>query len=110
MNLFDLKIVLRQIRSELKCPHCKAEYPERKIEILGTDSIGGTFMAECKDCKHSIIINILIERRHRKIVSNIQKYFTVGEKISTDDILDIHNTLNDFKGDVTQLFSVQKDA
>ena len=109
MNLFELRIVLRQLRQDLRCPHCEAEYSERKIEILGTTHETGLFMAKCKDCQESIIVNVYIERKHRRISSRHKNYWKVGEEVSVDEVLDMHNFLENFDGDITTLIKVNEE-
>ncbi len=103
MNLFELKIVLQQLRRDLKCPYCTAEYSERKIQILGTNQVYGMFLAECQECTHRIIITVSVARKHRRISSRPYNYWKVGESVSTDEVLDMHNFLNNFDGDLTSL-------
>ena len=108
MNLFELRIVLKQLRQDLKCPHCEAEYSERKIEILGTTHESGLFMANCKECTESIIVNVYIERKHRRISSRRKNYWKIGDGVSIDEVLDMHNFLTNFNGDISTLINLNE--
>jgi hypothetical protein len=108
MNLFELRIVLRQLRHELECPNCKKAYPERKIRILGTTLESGAFLASCTECSQEIIVNVTIERRHRKISTSKRHYWKIGEKVSADEVLDMRNFLGQFNGDLTKLITTNK--
>lgn len=108
MNLFELRIVLRQLRQDLKCPHCDAEYSERNIEILGTTHETGLFMARCKECSNSIIVNVNIERKHRRISARHKNYWKLGEEISSDEVLDMHNFLENYNGDLSSLIHIKE--
>ena len=108
MNLFELRIVLRQLRQDLKCPHCSAMYSERKIEILGTTNASGLFVANCKGCGESIIVNVHIERKHRRITTRGGNYWKVGESVSANEVLDMHNFLEQFNGDLSMLIKVNE--
>lgn len=105
MNLFELKIVLKQLRQDLKCPHCASEYPERKIQIVGTHFDNGMFLAECKLCANSIMITVSIERKHRKILQKSSTITTNAKKISIDEVLDIKNFLSEFNGDLSTILT-----
>ncbi|MDP4008733.1 MAG: hypothetical protein Q8P68_06095 [Candidatus Peregrinibacteria bacterium] len=108
MNLFELKIVLRQLRQDLKCPSCEAMYAERKIEIVGTTHETGLFVANCKECSESIIINVHIERKHRRISARNKNYWKMGDSISSDEVLDMHNFLQNFNGNIDSLIKINE--
>lgn len=108
MNLFELRIVLRQLRHDLKCPSCKALYSERKIEVVGTTNSSGLFIANCKECGESIIVNVYIERKHRRISSRHGNYWKLGESVSANEVLDMHNFLKQYNGDLSTLIKVNE--
>lgn len=108
MNLFELKIVLRQIRHDLKCPNCKELYSERKIEVVGTTDSSGLFIANCKECTESIIVDVYVERRHRRISTRRTNYWKLGESISANEVLDMHNFLKRFDGDLRELIKANE--
>ena len=107
MNLFELRIVLKQLKQDLKCPQCEAEYNERKIEILSTTHESGLFMAKCKECNESMMINVYIERKHRRISARHKNLWKIGAGISADEVLDMHNFLSNFNGDFNSLIKVK---
>lgn len=108
MNLFELRIVLRQLRHELKCPSCKALYSERKIEVVGTTNSSGLFIANCKECSESIIVNVYIERKHRRISAHRRNYWKLGNSVSADEVLDMHNFLKQYNGDLRELIKANE--
>ncbi len=108
MNLFELRIVIRQLRQDLKCPHCNTGYPERQIQILGTTNENGVFSAKCNECKNSIVITVNIERKHRRISAKNKNYWKIGDTVSSDEVLDMKNFLEQFDGDLKSLIKVNE--
>lgn len=108
MNLFELRIVLRQLRQDFKCPQCEAAYSERKIEVVGTTNNTGLFVANCKECGESIIVDVYIERKHRRISARHKNYWKLGESVSADEVLDMHNFLKQYNGDLQELIKINE--
>lgn len=110
MNFQDLRIIIRQIKKNINCPKCKGKYSDQDIEVIGTLGDEHTFFhAVCPKCEAEAVINVAIQMNDmeinipelKKLANNISK-----EKVSINEILDIHNFLDNFDGDFKDLFRV----
>lgn len=101
-----LKQVIAHLRKQIKCPNCKSGINETSIFVIATSQISdkgsfaGLFQIACPKCSGQAFVlteaaSITALRIHSKMA---------GGKISANDILDMHNFLKDWQGNVKELF------
>jgi hypothetical protein len=103
MNFGELKQLIKEIRETLPCKQCGYNYKDSDIRIIGTVFSEGFFMAECRECKNEVIVNVVFKEK-RMVHRSIGKSKTF-QPITPDDILDIRNFLQNFDGDFANLFN-----
>lgn len=113
MNFKDLSIIVHQIKKNIPCPKCQESYSEEDITFIGSLWDEFTFFhAHCFQCEAESIINVNLQMDHQKMVLPKEKEPSkkrLGNaprkgKVSTNDILDVHNFLQNFDGDFENLF------
>jgi hypothetical protein len=113
MNLNDLTEVIRHIRREMVCPSCQKKYNIQNIHILASSKTECLIEMYCKYCKKTMLTDIVAtpkgpngkiapEDRPKQEVPLINQVLTNG--ISHNDVLDVHNFLENFDGDFKELF------
>ncbi len=106
-----LKKVISHLRKTAKCPSCGGSFTENDIFILATaaqlrgDGFSGLFVVECQKCNvQSFVVaqaqNATADNKNEAI--NLQTSQS-QKNISANDILDMHNLLKDYRGDLSEL-------
>lgn len=104
MDFRELYLFVQHIKKNIHCRECGAYYDDENIRIIGTVLDEGYFQANCPECKHNTIINVVFgpknNRNHRPI-----KVIPEHKIITQNDILDMQNFLKNFDGDFIKLFN-----
>ncbi|MFA5793314.1 MAG: hypothetical protein WC897_05645 [Candidatus Gracilibacteria bacterium] len=112
MNFHDLKIIVNKIKREITCPNCQNKYVDESIEIIGAiNDEQFFFQAFCADCKLLSFITMHIDADAP--ITDLPKLGTAPRmgKITQDEVLDMHNFLKDFDGDISSILpSSQKKS
>ncbi len=95
MNYSDLREVMKHIKRVVICNNCKKRFLNEELQIVSTFQNEGLFHAFCHICLNQLLI-------HATIINQAHK---PGE-ITRNEVLDMHNFLNQFNGDFSQLFTV----
>lgn len=87
----NLMEIIRQIQRDLSCPICGQNYEIGKIRLRGLFN-------------HTLIIQTICASGHLTLFMTTVK---VQKKIpvSTNDIIDLHKTLENFNGDFQKVWS-----
>lgn len=104
MDFRELYLFVQHIKKNIACRECGATYNDENIRIIGTVLDEGYFQANCPECNHNTIINVVFgsknDRNHRQI-----KAIPKHKIITSNDILDMQNFLKNFDGDFIKLFN-----
>jgi len=113
MNIQDLMEVVRHVRKEMECPHCKKKYNLKGINILASSKTECLLELNCQYCKKTTLTDIVSSPKGEKgreqekpDIPLINKVLKNG--ITDNDVLDIKNFLNSFDGDFKKLFEQKK--
>ena len=107
-----LKQVIAHLRQKACCPYCQAKFGEKNIGVVATaahpyrDASSGLFMVICPKCNSQAMLGVEVGEPgcDHLTEEQIRVMQTPSEKISTNDMLDMHNFLKQWKGDVKELF------
>jgi len=123
--------LIKNIQSMIRCPNCGSSYKTNMISIVG--GAGHTFLVhlECSVCGLPTMATVMFRQQTStsddlyKESSEMSLNFSpaldnglsstpkippqdknknLSEKVTTDDVLDMHNFLQDFDGDFESLF------
>ena len=98
MNHKDLFNLLRTVHSNVRCPQCGRQYAFSDIKIRGiVDSI--CFLElHCTD-HMPLVATVMIEQKGDK-----HKNYN-NSPIKSDDVIEVHKALKDFKGNFQKMFN-----
>lgn len=107
MNFNQLRAIIKNIRSQIHCPTCDGAYTSEDISVVSAVSNRCMLVAQCVNCKMPIMVtatlsNMNQEPSDQNIVTEHKLLKEVRDEdlISTDDVLDIHQFLREFQGDI----------
>lgn len=103
MNYPELKIVIKHLKNVMPCTQCKKKFIDEGLKVLSTFNNEALFHFHCFQCGNQLIVHVAMAEEHQKNRLDIQT--KTADIISKNDILDIHNFLNQFNGDFKKLFS-----
>lgn len=112
MNIHELKLIVEQLKSNVSCPKCSSCYHDQNIDLVGAiNDDHCVFLVDCPHCESESFINVCLETEEMEHISNFPQMEEdeAPAGITTNDILDMHNFLKDFKGDFRSLFQKENN-
>lgn len=103
MNYSELQEIIKHIKKIVPCSNCKKKFMNEDLEVISTFQNEGLFHFSCRNCRTQLLV-------HANIVSQNEdtKNYSIAthdaDKISKNEILDMHNFLGNFNGDFENLF------
>ncbi|MBI2464499.1 hypothetical protein HYV57_06090 [Candidatus Peregrinibacteria bacterium] len=99
MNFKELKIIINFLRKKIQCPNCANCYFEKDISVLNTTRNEGVIFMECSKCGGNILLSVGLDQKvkTKKIMMK-----NSDQLISSNDVLDMHNFLKSFNGDLEE--------
>jgi len=98
MKYIELKNIIRHVKKNIPCQECTYTFKEKDITIIGIIQDTVFLDITCPGCKSHTIVNVNL-LQNGKGVSYKHKVGT-KEPISKNEVLDMHNFLKTFKGDI----------
>ena len=104
MSFELLKQVVSLLRQKARCTHCKSRFNEDLVFVLSTtvqpDTAAGLglFFIVCEKCSNTGFALVEVMPHNEKLE------FCDIREISLNEVLDMHNFLKEWKGDVKELF------
>ncbi len=97
MNFENIKEVIKHLKNTLPCKNCNKIYRYKDISIVVATPTEGIFALKCNRCKLTTMAEVGInqQREHRSIVTK-------------NDVIEMHQFLEDFNGDFKSLFNSYK--
>jgi len=101
---------LRRLLSTIKCSVCGRYYDAKNVNVLGHQGELWFISVFCPSCgTHGLVAAVIKEGVPTEVMTDLTEEelakFAQGEAVGTDDVLDIHNMLKDFRGNISELFS-----
>lgn len=116
MSFKLLKQVIAHLRKTSKCPSCGSEFSEDFLYVLATGANPGPegghalFFVMCRKCSvHAFVfvevtsITARLKKEHIRIQTKTAPAGAMAG-IDVNEVLDMHNFLKDWQGDVKELF------
>lgn len=94
MNNFQLRQILLEIQSNLKCMKCGKAYTAENIHLRGAFKNMFLFQLACADHAAFATITVVGQSSERTEI-----------KLTVDDCIGFHNELEQFEGDFTKIFN-----
>ena len=100
--------LIKKLIAASKCEVCGRNFETENIDILGHENEVWFLKILCSGCKHKSLIAAVVKVNKPDntdlLPSEVEK-FKHEPAVSTDDMLDMHNYLKDFDGDISHLLS-----
>jgi hypothetical protein len=93
MNYEELKQLINYLKDMVACQKCNKRFTESEVYILATLPTEAIFELKCKKCKTATLVNLSM--------TPVDKNAPI---ITKNDIIDMHNFLEQFNGDFKQIF------
>lgn len=110
MNIQELRIIVGQIKQNVSCPKCKHNYNDEDLNLIGSLNEDSTFFhAFCSKCPAEAVINVSVNvdtLDNPSWPESIEAPLT--HSIELNEVLDMHNFLDQFDGDFNTLFKAKK--
>jgi hypothetical protein len=97
---------LKRLFSMIKCESCGHNYEVAGVEVLGHEENLWLFNASCTHCQTQGLVAIVVkEGKIAEIITDLKEAeyekFSRSVMVEVDDVLDMHNFLKEFNGDLT---------
>ncbi len=102
--------VIKRLMASIECSVCGQHYEVDNIDVLGHHEDLWFLSALCPACHARCLVAAVIrEDRIPEVATDLTQAelskFRDMARVSTDDVLDMHDFLKDFDGGLSQLFS-----
>lgn len=112
MSFKFLKYIIGLFKRKTSCPLCKSQFIDDSIIVLASSatspvSSSAIMLAICPKCQsHSFVM----AEASNKMIHFKQDYLggrpqTVSTTISANEVIDMHNLLKEWKGDIKELLT-----
>jgi len=102
--------LIKKLVASVKCSVCQQRYKVGNIDVLGHESDLWFLRVSCPACDTQYLVAAIIrEDRVTEVITDLTETeldrFRNMDRLTPDDVLDMHNFLKDFDGGFSQLFS-----
>lgn len=115
MNFEQLRSIVKNVKTRIPCPHCEANYMNESIHVVGVQQDKCIFILKCHECTSPILVTAtlasheIIPKNQEELLEIINKNLDYEEQgiaptVQIDDVIDMHEFLQEFSGDFTHLF------
>lgn len=124
MNSHQLEELIKNIQMMIKCPSCGSSYKKENINFLGQMGQAVLVQLNCYICKMPVMATIVIQASGKlpsfkdveELSKNLPSSFSLNKKkekdnitrdkpVTSDEILELHEFLEDFDGNFKSLFN-----
>ena len=101
---------IKWLVASIKCGICGQHYEAANVKIMGHQDELWFLSVFCSSCKsHGLIAAVVKENEPVQLTTDLseEEYakFARSSGVEIDDVLDIHNLLENFSGDISELLS-----
>ena len=110
MSFKLLKEIIAAFRKKSSCPFCESKFNDDSIFVLATNMGGpgghsnGLFFVVCPKCSAQAFVMMKVTNHNDPSQESLEFETKSAEDISVDEVLDMHNFLKEWHGDVKELF------
>ena len=106
--------LIKKFMTSIKCSVCQQHYEIDNVKVLGHQDDLWFLSVFCPTCQTQCLVAAVVkEGKAPKAITDLTKAeldkFRKMDKITADDMLDMHAFLEDFDGDFSQLFKQKQD-
>jgi len=102
--------LIKRFMTSIKCSVCRQRYEEDNVKVLGHQEGLWFLSVFCSACQTQCLVAAVIkEGKVPRVTTDLTEAelakFKKMDKLTADEILDMHSFLKSFDGDFSQLFS-----
>ncbi len=102
--------LIKRFMTSIKCSVCRQRYEEDNVKVLGHQEDLWFLSVLCSACQTQCLVAAVIkEGKAPKVTTDLTEAeldkFKKMDKLTADEVLDMHSFLKSFHGDFSQLFS-----
>ncbi len=102
--------LIKRFMTSIKCSVCGQRYEVDNVKVLGHQEDLWFLSVFCSACQTQCLVAAVIkEDKAPKVITDLTEAeldkFRKMDKLTTDEVLDMHSFLKGFDGDFSQLFS-----
>jgi C4-type Zn-finger protein len=102
--------LIKKMLSTMRCGVCGEQYQLGNMEVIGHENDIWFVSIFCPSCASRSLVAAIIKRdKVPEIVTDLTEAeyarFSQSDVVRADDVLDMHNFLKDFHGDIAELLS-----
>ena len=102
--------IIKRLMSSIKCTVCGRHYAKDSIKILGQEENLWFLSISCSTCHiRCLVAAVIKENKVPELITDLtdkeREEFQNLDKLTGNDLLDMHTFLKDFDGDFSRLFS-----
>ena len=105
MNYTDLQEIIKHLKRVVPCNRCKKRFSSEELQVISTYNNEGLFHLKCTGCSNQLIVHAAIVNKNEPENMPVQTH-QIEHHINTNEVLDMHNFLNQFNGDFKELFTL----
>ena len=101
--------LIKRFMTSIKCSVCRQRYEEDNVKVLGHQEDLWFLSVFCSACQTQCLVAAVIkEGKAPKVTTDFTEAeldkFKKMDKLTADEVLDMHSFLKSFNGDFSQLF------
>lgn len=114
MNQRLLEEIIRNLQAKVRCPACGHRFEKTEIKFKGLAQKVYLFEFGCPVCSTLLFAKVLVNRApgstpqpkpvRLKDISPVKEFAVPRDRISFNDIIQLHQELKDFDGNFQELF------
>jgi len=102
--------LIKRFMTSIKCGVCGQRYEVENVKVLGHQEDLWFLSIFCSACQAQCLVAAVIkEGKELKVITDLTEAerdrFNKMDKLTADEVLDMHRFLKGFDGDFSQLFS-----
>jgi hypothetical protein len=101
--------LLKELVGTFRCQFCRRSFERDQVRVAARHEQLWIVSVRCSLCRNQQVFWVALKDNRsesgREISPEEEEYFSSLPPVGTDEILDIHQFLNDFNGDFTSLFA-----
>jgi len=104
--------LIKRFMTSIKCSVCGQRYEVDNVRVLGHQEDLWFLSIFCSACQTQCLVAAVVkEDKKPKVITDLTEAerdkFKKMDRLTADEILDMHRFLKDFDGDFSQIFSQQ---
>lgn len=103
--------IVKKLMSTVKCNQCGQAYQFEDVQVLGNHHELWFFNVYCPSCRSQYFIAANVTSDKTSIVSDLTSSdlarLQKANPLTSDDVLDMHEHLKNYQGDIRRLFSTK---